>query len=58
MKINLELTIDQTNLVLSALSNLPFNQVVDVITNIRQQAETQVRENQQKTATYVDSDTE
>ena len=44
MKIKLDLTLDQVNLALTALSNLPFNQVVDIIGTIREQAENQVRE--------------
>jgi len=48
MKLKIELTLDEVNLALTALSNLPFNQVVEIIGNIRAQAEAQVRESQKK----------
>lgn len=39
--IHLELTIDEANLVLTALGQLPYVQVVGIVENIRKQAETQ-----------------
>ncbi len=39
--IHLELTIDEANLVLTALGQLPYVQVVGVLENIRKQAEAQ-----------------
>ncbi|WP_315817947.1 tail fiber domain-containing protein [Paraflavitalea speifideaquila] len=39
--IHLELTIDEVNLVLTALGQLPYVQVVGMVDNIRKQAETQ-----------------
>jgi hypothetical protein len=39
-----DLTIPETNLVLSALSNLPYGQVADLIAKIRQQAQDQMKE--------------
>jgi hypothetical protein len=40
--IKLDLEINEVNVVLVALSKLPFEQVIDVITKIRQQADPQV----------------
>ena len=39
--IQLELTIDEVNLVLTALGQLPYVQVVGILENIRKQAEGQ-----------------
>ena len=39
--IHLELTIDEINLVLTALGQLPYVQVVGILENIRKQAEGQ-----------------
>jgi len=39
--IHLELTIDEVNLTLTALGQLPYVQVVEVLENIRKQAEGQ-----------------
>ena len=39
--IHLELTIDEANLVLTALGQLPYVQVVGLVENIKKQAETQ-----------------
>jgi hypothetical protein len=39
--IHLELTIDEVNLVLTALGQLPYVQVVGIVETIRKQAETQ-----------------
>ena len=39
--IHLELTIDEVNLVLTALGQLPYVQVVGMVENIRKQAEVQ-----------------
>ena len=41
--IKLELTIDETNLVLQALGNAPYTQVVALVENIRNQATPQVQ---------------
>jgi hypothetical protein len=41
-KIKLDLTLDQTNIVMQALSKLPFEVVADLITNVRVQAVEQV----------------
>jgi len=40
--VKLELTIDEVNAVLNALSQLPYAQVVNLIGNIREQAVAQV----------------
>lgn len=40
--ITLNLTVDQVNLVIGALAKAPYEQVADVITNIRTQAIPQV----------------
>ena len=39
--IHLELTIDEVNLILTALGQLPYVQVVGMVENIRKQAEGQ-----------------
>jgi hypothetical protein len=39
--IHLELTIDEVNLILTALGQLPYVQVVGMVEKIRQQAEVQ-----------------
>lgn len=39
--IRLELTIDEVNLILTALGQLPYVQVVGIVENIRKQAEAQ-----------------
>ena len=39
--IHLELTIDEVNLILTALGQLPYVQVVVIVENIRRQAEAQ-----------------
>jgi hypothetical protein len=39
--IHLELTIDEVNLILTALGQLPYVQVVGMVENIRKQAEMQ-----------------
>ena len=39
--IHLELTLDEVNLVLTALGQLPYVQVVGMVENIRKQAEAQ-----------------
>ena len=39
--VHLELTIDELNLILTALGQLPYVQVVGVLENIRKQAEEQ-----------------
>lgn len=41
-KIELQLTIDETNLVLEALGQLPFARVFQVISRIQEQARAQV----------------
>jgi len=40
--VHLELTIDEVNLTLTALGQLPYVQVVGLVENIRKQAETQL----------------
>jgi hypothetical protein len=47
--INLELKVEETNLVLNALSQLPFAQVAGLIANIRAQAEKQLQPSQTTT---------
>jgi len=42
--VKLELTIDEVNAVLNALSQLPYAQVVNLIGNIREQAVKQVNQ--------------
>ena len=42
--IHLELTIEEVNLILTALGQLPYVQVVGVLENIRKQAEGQFAE--------------
>lgn len=39
--IHLELTLDEVNLVLASLGQLPYVQVVGIVENIRKQAEAQ-----------------
>ena len=46
MDITLNLTIDQTNAILAALGKLPAEQVLDLILNIRKQAQDQVQRQQ------------
>jgi hypothetical protein len=43
-KIKLELTIDETNLVLQALGNMPYQQVFQIINEIQQQASQQLNQ--------------
>ena len=43
--VHLELTIDEVNLILTALGQLPYVQVVGVLENIRKQAEEQFAAN-------------
>ena len=40
--INLQLTIAETNAVINGLAQLPFNQVVNLIAKIKEQADPQV----------------
>jgi hypothetical protein len=40
----LDLTINEINLILSALGKLPLEQVLDVFNKVRQQAEAQINE--------------
>jgi hypothetical protein len=47
--INLELKVEETQLVLNALSQLPFAQVASLIANIRTQAEKQLQPTQAAT---------
>ncbi|BCS54088.1 hypothetical protein [Geobacter sp. SVR] len=42
MEISIKLTIDQVNTVLGALAKLPYEQVADLLGNIRHQAQQQV----------------
>jgi hypothetical protein len=39
-----DLTIPETNLVLNALASLPYGQVADLISKLRQQAQDQMKE--------------
>jgi len=41
-ELTLKLTVDQTNLVLEGLGNMPFNKVYEVIQTIQQQASQQL----------------
>lgn len=43
-KVELKLSVQQVNQVLSALSNLPYAQVADLIGEIKSTAEEQIRE--------------
>lgn len=45
-KIRLELTIDEINLIVNALGQLPYVQVVNILNNISKQAESQFRVNE------------
>ena len=42
MNLNLQLTIDEVNIILRSLSKHPFDEVVNLITKIRQQGESQI----------------
>ena len=42
-KIKLELTIDEINVILNALGQMPYVQVVSILNNISQQAESQFK---------------
>jgi hypothetical protein len=42
-KIKLELTIDEINVVLNALGQMPYVQVVNILNNISRQAESQFK---------------
>jgi len=42
-KIKLELTIDEINVVLNALGQMPYVQVVSILNNISKQAESQFK---------------
>lgn len=42
MELKFTLTVDEANLVLAALSNLPFHQVAGLIGNLKLQAEQQM----------------
>jgi hypothetical protein len=41
-KISLELSVEEVNLILKALGNMPFNQVYELIGGIHQQANSQL----------------
>jgi len=47
-KVRLELTIDEINLILNALGQLPYVQVVNILNNISKQAEAQFRVNEKE----------
>lgn len=47
-KINLELTIEEVNTILSGLGNLPFVQVNKLIINIQQQSQSQLQQEEIK----------
>jgi len=40
-KIKLEFTVDQVNIMLTALANMPFGQVANLVADLRAQAEPQ-----------------
>lgn len=46
MKIKIELTMEEVNGVLTALSHMPFNQVAALIQNVTEQAQTQLQNDQ------------
>lgn len=46
VKINLELSFEEVNIILKALGQLPFNQVYELIGTIHQQANEQVHSNE------------
>lgn len=41
-KINLELSLDEINVILDSLSNMPFKAVFNVIQNVQRQAQAQI----------------
>jgi hypothetical protein len=45
-KLNLELNINEINVIMNGLGNMPFVQVADLIQNIRSQLEPQLTANQ------------
>jgi len=45
-KLKLDLTIDEVNLILKALGNLPFSEVFELIGKINEQASEQLNDNQ------------
>lgn len=45
-KLKLDLTIDEVNLILKALGDLPFSQVFELIGKINEQASEQLNDNQ------------
>jgi len=47
--VKLELTVDEVNAVLGALGQLPYAQVVNLISNIREQAMRQVNADKEET---------
>ncbi|PCK09208.1 MAG: hypothetical protein COA42_04945 [Alteromonadaceae bacterium] len=53
--INLNLSIEQTNVILQALGNLPFVQVHELIDSIQEQASKQVAEQEQSEAAPADN---
>lgn len=50
-EINVRLTLDETNLILEALGELPFARVHQLIANIQQQAHSQLQAMQETNAT-------
>ena len=50
-RVHLELTIDEMNLVLNALGQLPYVQVVNILNNISKQAESQFKVNENELIT-------
>jgi hypothetical protein len=50
-RVHLELTIDEMNLVLNALGQLPYVQVVNILNNISKQAESQFKVNENELST-------
>jgi predicted DNA-binding ArsR family transcriptional regulator len=47
--INLEVSLEELNKILTALGNLPYVQVYELITNIQQQAEGQLQKKNART---------
>ena len=50
-EINLQITVDEANIVLEALGNLPFAKVFALIANIQKQAGEQISTEEQQTKT-------
>lgn len=46
--IKLKLSVEETNLLLQALSNLPYGQVFELVTKIQSQAQQQLNQNEEE----------